>query len=55
MDRWTMAQMNAMDDIEFAIAILDERERKLCPYSPLALRIKTAQLGLRKLEENKND
>lgn len=46
MDRWTNKALSETDDITFAIEILDERARKVCPYSPLALKIKQTQATL---------
>ena len=37
MERWTKKQMDSMSDIDFAIAILNERKNALSnPYSPLS-------------------
>lgn len=46
MDRWTMEELEKTDDLEFAAAILDERARKLTPYSPLGLKLKEARSTL---------
>lgn len=35
MDRWTIQQLNETKDIDFAIAILNERRKKVNPYAPL--------------------
>ena len=39
MDRWTINQLNTINDFDFAIAILNERRSKISPYSPLGLKI----------------
>ena len=38
-DVWTMKQLDEIDDIDFAIAILNERAKKLNPYAPLSEKI----------------
>lgn len=42
MDRWTIEQLNGMDDLEFAAAILNERRNKVTPYSPLGIKLASA-------------
>lgn len=42
MDRWTNKQLNSMDDLEFAAAILNERRNKVTPYSPLGVKLASA-------------
>ena len=51
MDRWKIDELKNIGDIDFAIAILDERKRKVSPYSPLAVKISQAQRTLRNLKE----
>jgi hypothetical protein len=53
MDRWTMQQLKDTDDLTFAVAILNERRRKLNPYSPLAEKLKAAVRTIEKIKEDK--
>lgn len=47
---WTIKQMKEMGDLEFAIAILNERAERLNPYAPLSKRIAKAVKTLEKLK-----
>lgn len=40
MDRWTIEELEKIDDIEFAVAILNERRNRLNPYSPLSTKLR---------------
>lgn len=51
MRRWTINEMNGMDDLTFAIAILNERGNGLNYYSPLAQKIASAKRTLELLRE----
>ena len=42
MDRWTIKQLNNMDDLTFAAAILNERQNKVSFYSPLGIKLASA-------------
>lgn len=55
MDRWTKKELETIDDIDFAICILDERRRGVVPYSPLGQKLSKAAHTLSKLKEDKND
>lgn len=55
MDRWKIDELKKIDDIDFAIAILDERKRKICAYSPLAIKISEAQRTLRGMKKGEQD
>ena len=49
---WTIEQMEKMDDLSFAIAILNERRNKLTNvYSPLSEKLKKAIGELERLKE----
>lgn len=48
--RWTIEMMEEMDDVSFAIAILNERLSELNPYAPLAQKIKRAIQTLESLK-----
>ena len=50
MDRWTVKKLNNTGDIDFAIAILNERKIKLNPFSPLGSKISSAVTTLEKLK-----
>lgn len=50
MERWTIKQMNELNSIQFARAILYERLNKVSPYSPLGLKLKQAASDLDKLD-----
>lgn len=52
MDRWTIDQLKKISDIDFAIAILNERGRKVSPYSPLGVKLKEVQHRLNRLSES---
>jgi hypothetical protein len=47
--RWTMHELDAYSDIEFAIAILNERNAKLNQYAPLSNKIDKSIKKLKKL------
>lgn len=55
MDRWTMDELAKTDDISFAIAILNERRRRLTPYSPLAIKLQEAEHTLHGIKREKDD
>lgn len=55
MDRWKIDELRNIGDIDFAIAILDERKRKVSPYSPLAVKISQTQKTLRNLKEGEQN
>lgn len=40
MDRWTIEELEKIDDIDFAVAILNERRNRLNPYSPLSTKLR---------------
>lgn len=46
MDRWTIKQLDSMDDLAFAAAILNERRSKVTPYSPLGIKLASASRTL---------
>ncbi|MGF7011992.1 hypothetical protein M2146_002546 [Lachnospiraceae bacterium PF1-22] len=52
MDRWTKDTLKEISDLDFAIAILNERKNKLNCYSPLSEKINKT---IRKLEVLKTD
>jgi hypothetical protein len=52
MNRWTMKELEEIDDIGFAIAILNERLADLSnPYAPLAKKIEEAIKTLKSLRK----
>lgn len=54
-DRYTKKEMEKLDDIDFAICILNDRRNKCTNfYSLLSQRLQKAVLGLRELRELKN-
>lgn len=56
MDRWTIKELDALDDYAFAAAILDERRRKVTPYSPLGVKLAKAYATLMELSRaNENN
>lgn len=58
MDRWTIKQLKEISNIDFAIAILNERKMKICPYSPLGVKLSDTIQSLvyiKKIQEIKND
>lgn len=54
MDRWTMRELKETDDIDFAIAILNERRRGLTPYSPLGMKLAEAAHTLATIKNEKD-
>ncbi|MBO5863969.1 MAG: hypothetical protein J6Q59_06850 [Paludibacteraceae bacterium] len=55
MDRWKAAELKDIDDIDFAIAILDWRRMKVTPYSPLGVKLAQAIRTLEKLKKGEQD
>lgn len=51
MERWTMQELEQTDDISFAISVLNKRRRELNPYSPLSIKLKSAEATLEKIKE----
>ena len=52
MNRWTIKELGEIDDIGFAIAILNERRTELTnPYAPLAKKIEEAIKTLESLRK----
>ena len=48
---WTIEQMKEMDDLSFAIAILNERRNKLTNvYSPLSIKLTKSIQALERLK-----
>ena len=54
MDRWTMEDLERTDDIDFAIAILNERRAKLTPYSPLGTKLTETVHTLNTIKEERD-
>jgi len=54
MDRWTMEQLEATDDLDFAVCILNERRNRLNPYSPLAMKLSNAASAISAIKEEKD-
>lgn len=42
MKRWTMKELNEMDNLEFAKVLLSERKNKLTYYTPLVKKLAEA-------------
>lgn len=52
-ERWTIKKLKEIDDVDFAIAILNEKAASLTnPNAPLTDRIEKAVRGLRKMDES---
>lgn len=50
MSKWTIKELNKISDIDFCIAILNERQNKLTnPYSPLYIKISSVKNSLCKI------
>ncbi len=52
-DRWTMEDLQNTDNITFAICILNQRRNGLNQYSPLAVKLKSAEKELEAIREAK--
>ena len=50
MDRWTIKELEEISELDFAIAILNERSMGLNPYAPLNKKINAT---IKKLESLK--
>ena len=50
MKRWTMAQLAEIDDLDFAICIMNERRAKLDMYSPLAQKLAKVENTIREIK-----
>ena len=50
-EEWTMKQLDEISEIDFAIAVLNERRRKLNPYAPLSKKIAKTIAKLESLKE----
>lgn len=46
MDRWTIEELKNLNSYDFAKAILNERRRKVTPYSPLGVKLAEAALEI---------
>ncbi len=53
MDRWTIKQLKEMNDVQFAMAILNERRAKVNAYSPLGQKLDKARHTLSLLNPEK--
>lgn len=53
MNRWTIQQLQSIDDIDFAIHILYERKMTLNPYSPLAKKLDEAVHTLQEVQKER--
>lgn len=53
MDRWTQEELEKTDDLEFAVAILNERRNKLNPYSPLSTKLAAAARAIEEIRGEK--
>lgn len=51
MDRWTIADLKARDNLTFAIDILNERRMKVSRYSPLGTKLAEAAYELGQLRD----
>ena len=54
MGRWTIKSLKEIDDITFAIAILNERKNSLNRYAPLAEKLSAAARTLSTLKSEKD-
>lgn len=54
MDRWTLQQLKDTDDLTFAIAILDERQKYLSQYSPLKKKLQEAMFTLDQIRKERD-
>lgn len=53
MNRWTIQQLESIDDVDFAIQILYERKMALNPYSPLAKKLDEAAHTLQEIRNER--
>ena len=54
MDRWTLQQLKNTDDLTFAIAILDERQKYLSQYSPLKKKLQEAMFTIDQIRKERD-
>lgn len=55
MQRWTMKELEKMSELDFAIAMLNERERGLNAYAPLGVKIAKTVKYLQQLDKTINE